>query len=56
MENIKRFEVQLTPELRFGKVQHYWHIYVQDGNNKITLQHGWASTVIEAFQQGHKAI
>jgi hypothetical protein len=47
-----RFEVQLTPKLNNGAMQHYWQVYSIDASgNRITIRSGFTSTVIQAFQQ-----
>jgi hypothetical protein len=49
-----RFEVQLSPKLNNGRMQHYWHIFSVDTiGNRITVQNGYANTVVEAFRQAN---
>ena len=54
MKPAYRFEVQLTPKLNNGAMQHYWHIYTIDANgNRITVRSGFTSTVVQAFKQAN---
>lgn len=47
-----RFEVQLSPKLNNGRMQHYWHIFLVDElGNSITVRNGYTSTVIQAFRE-----
>ena len=54
---VYRFEVQLTPKLNNGAMQHYWHIFCIEGNatngNRITVKSGFTSTVMQAFKQAN---
>ncbi len=54
MNPIYRFEVQLSPQLHMGTLHHYWHVYMVDGDNKITVEHGYEVDVLVALQKAYK--
>lgn len=43
-----RSEVQLTPQIHNGQMAYYWHIFLVDGNDRITVRHGWAHSIGKA--------
>jgi hypothetical protein len=51
--NMYRLEVQLTPQIHEGSMAYYWHIYLLDGGNKITVKHGWEEDVNDALESAY---
>lgn len=50
-----RLHVQLTPQIHEGEMQYYWHVDLHDGNNQITVKHGWSRFIQGAFNDAFKA-
>jgi hypothetical protein len=50
-----RLEVQLTPQIHNGSMAFYWQIYLADGNNKITVKHGWSEDLYDALDEASEA-